>query len=560
MPPRNGSSVAVWVAATLATVAILAPPALADTRQEATAKATLKRARAEFAAANYGIGSSLLQEALKACGQTKCPPPTRAALLLGLGAMQFKKGARDDAIRAFFDAATLQPGISLDPGFDSPDLRAAFTVATQRAKDPSGNSRGATPREELGHTPPAEQIVDTPLPLYVDATSDAVVRVAVEYKTESSSAWKTLDMARADTGWGALIPCGDVTRGALRYYIQGLDEDNTPIATSGDPRHPHTVRVSDTISGEAPHLPGEPPPGSCSQPVLCARGLGGCHKDAELAELPVSQGTTRAPDIGGATQRHSFKRVWLGVGGELEFMRLPTTNDACALDPTTGLPSNGAGLYCTTPSGSDFPARGSALENAGLCTAAQVGSGLCPTDSGGAVHGGIVRGNARVIGSLDVALTANLLVGARVGATLFPYPGQAAVNDGRTLGSRLYGELRWTWVMGGDGIASPGLKPVLLLGGGVAAFGAHIPSSVAFCPAALPAPVGKPCQVPLYTGAVNVWQTSGPAFGTFGAGLRWAATESFALTVAARLNVSIRGGGPEVIPTLGPEVAAQLGF
>lgn len=241
-------------------------------------------------------------------------------------------------------------------------------------------------------------------------------------------------------------------------------------------------------------------------------------------------------------------------------MRLPSAKDACALDPSTNLPSGSAGLYCTTPAGADFPSRGSPLENTGLCTAAQVSSGLCPAESAGVVNGGIVWGNVRVTGTLDVALNAHLLVGAQVGATLFSYPGEAAVNDRKTFGSRLYAALRWTWVVGGDGIASPGLKPLLLLGGGAAAFDAHVPGAVAFCPAALPPAAGKPCQVPLYTGVVNIWQTSGPAFGTFGAGLRWAPSESFAITLAARLNISVQGSGPEVVPTLGPELAVQYGF
>jgi hypothetical protein len=259
-----------------------------------------------------------------------------------------------------------------------------------------------------------------------------------------------------------------------------------------------------------------------------------------------------------------FKRVWLGAGGELEFMKLPTVaNDACALDSAgsaSGGSGSGADLYCTTPAGADFPARGSPLENAGLCTASQVASGLCPADQGGAVAGGIARGNVRVMGSLDVALSANLLVGVRVGATLFPYPGQAAQNDVRALGTRFYGELRWTWVPGTDAIASPGLRPVLFLGGGVASFAAQVPSQVAFCPAALPPPVGKPCQVPLYAGKVDIWQTSGPVFGAFGAGLRWAVADWFALTLAARLNLSLRGAWNDVVPSLGPELAAQVGF
>jgi len=260
-----------------------------------------------------------------------------------------------------------------------------------------------------------------------------------------------------------------------------------------------------------------------------------------------------------------FKRIWIGASAELEFLELPSAKDVCALDPTTGLPSNGRNLYCTTGAGADFPASSMTLENAGLCTAAQGVSGLCPADAGGRSSGDLVRGNLRLAGSFDYAITANLLVGARVGATLYPYPGRAAVNDGRELGSRFYGEVRGTWVFGANAIGALGIKPLVVVGGGVAAFDAHTSSAVAFCPAARPVSAGTACQVPLFTGKVNVWQTNGPGFGTLGLGLRWLATQSIALTVTARVNLSFHENGwaPSLVPfvaTFGPELAVQYGF
>jgi hypothetical protein len=290
-----------------------------------------------------------------------------------------------------------------------------------------------------------------------------------------------------------------------------------------------------------------------SPAVEQATDVGEAHRDEEVS-LP-----REAPPV------RKFRRFWIGAGAELEFMQLPADNDVCAVNPATGLPSNGRNLYCTTLAGSDFPDRSVTLENTGLCTAAQVASGLCPTDTGGRIHQAFVHGNLRVVGSFDFAITANLLIGARFGASLFPYPGHAAVSDGRELGSRLYGEVRGTFVFGANAIGSAGLKPFILLGGGVAPFDGHASSAAAFCPAAQPAGPGNPCQVPLFTGRVNVWQTNGPGFGTLGIGLRWVATQAFALSLAARVNLSFHqdGWAPSfvpLIPTFGPELAAQYGF
>jgi hypothetical protein len=432
----------VVAATVLVAVVTVAPPTFADARQEASARAALKNAKADFAASNFGLGAARLHKALKACGERKCAPGTRAALLMDLGAMQLKRGVKDEASRAFSDAAALVPAIAPDPVFDSPELRAALATATGTA-----------------------------------ATSEGVER-----------------------------PTGDIAA----------------------------------------------PP--------------------EVAPAPVDLVQVHAASPGQATRSSAeprsvrgFKRIWIGASAELEFMTMPSASDVCALDPATGLPANGDNLYCTTQAGSDFPTRSLTLENAGLCTAAQVASGLCTVDLGGRTREALLRGNLRVVGSFDYAVTANLLVGARLGATLFPYPGRAAVNDGRDLGSRIYGEVRGTWVFGANAIGSPGLKPLVFLGGGVASFEGHASSAVAFCPAAQPASAGKPCQVPLDTGTVNVWRTGGPGFATLGLGLRWVATPAIALTVAARVNLTFRQNGWEptflpFVPTFGPELAAQYGF
>jgi hypothetical protein len=537
------------------------PAALAGPRQEAIAKGLLKVAKADFVAGNFGIGAGRLQRALKICGEKRCTTETHAALLVGLGAMQLRRGAHDAALEALAAAAKEQPDLAPDPVFDSPELRAVFADASGTGG--AGDSEGrAVPRGDFSHTPPTEQVTDTPLPLYLEGGPDSVARVVVEYRPESSTPWKSIDLEKKGRGWAGLVPCGDVHGGDFRYYVTGLDEANTPVAHNGDPKHSYVVLIKDAISGDAPHLPSEPPPGSCGQHGASDQA-GGTGESPPGGESPAGDEGSRAAIASKPARR--FKRLWLGVGAELELMKLPVANDVCALNRSSGLPSNGSNLYCTTQAGADFPARTVALENYGLCTAAQVASGLCPSDAGGRSSGALVHGDLRLMASVEYAFTANLLVGLRGGVTLFPYPGQAAVNDRRDLGSRIYGEVRGTFVFGANALGSPGLKPLVLLGVGVASFEGHASSAVAFCPAALPAGAGNPCGSPLFKGPVNVWQTNGPGFGTVGLGLRWVATESIAFTLAARLNVSSHQNGwlPSflpLVPTFGPELAAQYGF
>jgi hypothetical protein len=552
--------------ATIAFLCVLSSPAWADARTEGVAKAALKKAQADFKAMNYGTGATRLQKAVKACGQTKCTPATRAKLLATLGAMQFKKGSQDDAKKSFTDAVAASPDVALDPPFNASDVSAAFTAATappEKSGGGGGGGGGTQPSGDFGHTPPSEQAVNTPLPIYVDGGPDSVIRVVVKYKPESASSWKRVNLKKLDGGgWGGLIPCGDVTSGTLRYYVQGLDDSKTPIASNGDAKHPYTVQIKDSISGDAPHLPGKDAPKSCSESTDCPPDFPGCSKSGESAgENGDENGEGGGDDENASKPAGPFKRWWVGVGMELEFVSMPSANDACALDPNSALPANGSNLYCTTQSGADFPTRASQAENSQLCTAAAAAAGLCPGDAAGTSTGGFVRGDMRLMASLEYAFTKNLLAGVRLGVTLFPYPGTAAVNDGRAFGSRIYGDLRGTWVFG-DGLASGGIKPIAMLGGGVGEFDGHTSNGVAYCQN--PPGMGqKGCQAgpltPTYaTGTVNIWKTAGPGFLLLGGGVRWAVSDAIALTGALRLNIALGSGG--VLPTLGPEIGAAYGF
>ncbi len=562
----------------------LSQDALADARTEAAAKAAIKKAAADFAALNYGTGAGRLQKALRACGDTRCSSVLRGSLLMDLGAMQFKKGEKDLASKSWNDAVKLQPGIAFDPAFDQPDLRAAFAAATG-----GGGGGGPAPSGDFTHTPPTEQTENTPLPLYVEGGSDSVTRVVVKYRGESSMSWKRVDMKKMGSGWAALIPCGDVQSGTLRYYIQGLDESKTPVASNGDTKHPYQVQIKSSISGAAPHLPGKSAPKSCSVSSDCPPDFPGCAKSGESAGENGDENGEDNGDKGegeeAAKPSGPFKRFWVGIAGELEFVSMPSGNDLCALDAQSALPSNKNNMYCTTLDGNDFPLRSSAVQNASLCTPNSP-AGTCPGDGGGSSTGGIVRGDLRIMASFDYAITANLLAGARAGASIFTYPGQAAISDGRlpSFVSRFYGEVRGTWVFGDQALASPGLKPMVFGGLGLASFEAHKSAFVGLCGAngsnvsggvtqntsGSPMPGGQCVNssgvdskgnnnyTSPTTGSVNVWALDGPFFVLLGAGARWAVTDSIALTGALRLNAAFGASG--LLPTFGPELGAQYGF
>jgi hypothetical protein len=524
--------------------------AMADARTEAAANAALKKAESDYLAMNYAAAAARIEKALKACGPKKCGAPVRATLLRDLGTMQFRKGEKDQAGRNWAEAGKLQPNLSLNPAYDTGELRQAFAAATKGSSTPPAAAVAVAeqPAGDFNHTPAAEQRVDTPLPVYVDGAGDEVKRVIVKYKAPGMTTWKRIELKKVGDGWGGLIPCADVQAGTLRYYIQGVDDSKETVASNGDARHAYTVEIKSDISGDGPHLPGMKPPKSCEEGADCPPDFPGCKKSGDVAD---DNGNDEVKDEAAESKSSAppFRRVWLGVMGTMDFQTIPSGHDLCALIPpglpNQAMPANSARMYCTNPDGTDFPVYPRTDPRA----LAQDQS-LVPGEAGNS-HGGVQRGDARIAFSFDYALTANLLVGARLGATFLKYPGQAAYADGNAwslASGRFYVDARGTWVFGANALTRF-FAPMAFAGFGLASFDAHTDSTATLQP---------PQNAPAVTGRVSIWQMNGPFFLMAGGGVRLMAGQRFAVSVALRVNGSFGING--FVPTVGPELGVAFGF
>src|SRR5262249_54153838 len=99
-------------------------------------------------------------------------------------------------------------------------------------------------------------------------------KVTLRYKSPAMRDFGRVELSRIGKGWGGLVPCGDVVRGVLRYYVVGVDASGSPAATAGDARHPYFVPIRPSLTGGTPSLPGQPPPKKCAagaQPLLLYR-------------------------------------------------------------------------------------------------------------------------------------------------------------------------------------------------------------------------------------------------------------------------------------------------
>jgi hypothetical protein len=155
--------------------------------------------------------------------------------------------------------------------------------------------------------------------------------------------------------------------------------------------------------------------------------------------------------------------------------------------------------------------------------------------------------------SFDYAMTANLMLGARLGIIFYPYAGQAAIADGRAPGGvlgRLYFDARATYVIGEEPLFHAGIAPMVFAGAGVQQFATSVDSTATITNPNSPGGT--------QTGNIKIWRVDGPGFIMAGGGLRWAVTDRAAVTAALRINGAFGGNG--FIPTFGPEIGGQIGF
>ncbi|MEO8797528.1 MAG: hypothetical protein ABI551_06565, partial [Polyangiaceae bacterium] len=348
-------------------------------------------------------------------------------------------------------------------------------------------------------------------------------------------------IGKSGNGWAGLLPCADVTLGVLRYYVQGFDADGEPILSSGDPRHPFSLRVRASITGPAPRLPGKAPPVRCDaggapdaateatpdESVTKLDDGASCKRDDECSSASCDGVCTSE-----VRSRNRFPRVWLGVSASLEYEPMASGNDVCKLD-AGGSPTS-SGFYCTTPDGNDFPSRSDGKENATL-TAGHAGS----------TPGGLGSGNVRVMVSADYALAQHALIGVRIGYVFNTNPGSAAKSDGKAFFAPLHLEARGTFLFGTDPLQRAGFRPLVIVNAGAAAFDEDTTVLVEQKGIAGSRPI-------------QAWHSAGPFFIGAGVGIRLAVSPYHALTTIFKVEGAIGSSG--FTPIISPEIGAQVGF
>jgi hypothetical protein len=533
-------------------VSLFALPAFAEDKKiEAEVKALQKKAIEEDSlATDYAAATKKLQDALKKCGADKCTPKTKAEVLRDLGAMQILDKKIDDGQASFLEALKIDRDLQLAAEYKSPAIEALWDQVKKKLPPPTTPQQnlppgGGTPTGDFTHTPFDSQQVRTPLPIFVEyGGSETLARVVVKYKGFGMTEFKTLELTKQGKGFGAVIPCLDVTEGEFKYYLQGFNASNDPVATSGNRNETYKVKITKDAPAEAPSLPGQPPPTQCRDTSECPPDFPGC-KGGGSGEEQSKKDDGESCDENAQCKSGSCKnekceassakipRFWVGAAVSYDLVFLGTAENVCKLDNQTAAPLN-AGYYCFDPNGNaDYPVR------------TQEANEKIILNQLNQVKGGVAPGTLRLMLSFDVALNTNLLIGARLGLVLNTFPGQVAKDEGAAFFAPVHLEARGTYLIGKDALIRPGFAPYAMLGVGASEFAAKVAVSVREQGVSQPR-------------SVDAYGLGGPFFVSVGGGGRYAFSPRAAMMFGLKFNAAFGVGG--MLPSLAPEVGVQFGF
>jgi len=229
-----------------------------------------------------------LEDAAKGAEKSGVKGPPLARTYANLGVV-YVGGLSDNAagLDAFVKALEQDPTVEPDPLVSTPEIQQVYLLAKRKVGGGTGPAptpvvtppaRAPGPVEgNLIHTPAAEQLSQTGVPVYAEAPPDLeVATMEVSYRSLGMSRPKSAPMAEMGSGFGFLIPCTDVFEPNVEYFIVAKDSDGKQIGNAGTPQAPISVPIVAQRSQPAASLPGQAPPSQCSGGDECPPGMPGC--------------------------------------------------------------------------------------------------------------------------------------------------------------------------------------------------------------------------------------------------------------------------------------------
>ncbi|WP_437738723.1 tetratricopeptide repeat protein [Sorangium sp. So ce1335] len=575
----------------LTSLLVLGAPAAASAAGERDAEAMKLHNQAmdeDYLSVEFDKAEKKLRDALKRCEKNACTRPVIGKLHIALGTVYGGGGKLDQARAEFVLALRADPKAALIDALTTTELAQAFKEAQKDVQSGAGKGAGETSGEggkpakqaagDVPHTPVAEQAVNTPVPVFVEVPEEIdAAKATLRYRPFGSPKWKSLEMPRLGDGFGAEIPCEDVTTtGDVRYFVILRDEAGDPVGTAGSMQAPHRVPIKNEIETE-PSLPGQDPPQRCAAKEDCPPGLPGCPEAGgergdkgwgatceETVEcksgLVCLNGTCeQGEEEGGGAAEGKGNRNVFGLWGQLDLLLVRGTDYVC---------SGGDSAYACFYPGTD----GQQFygEPADL-----------PGTNG--VKGGLSPAGVRVMLSYDRQFFANLplLVGARLGFSFggspsseapetewrdargTPLPRESQHSHYRALPFMpFHGEIRATYFFLGDRIVEKGgFRPYAFVSPiGYAQVNASVPVDVCDRRDEQGRPQGGNGSNRCPSGSrfvedLDAFQITGRNFSGVGAGVVYGITPNLGVSAEVKVMLMWPTLGLVFAPTIGPVFA-----
>lgn len=537
---------ASFVLAALGALAF-APPAYAAAPKDAQLEKAITTAMdVEYLETNFDKAEQRLRTAVEACGTDKCTPALKARALMSLGVvLAGGKKQLDDAREVFVEALTIDKTAKPAEELRSSEVNYAFDNARKQLKlDGSAASAPPAPAGKgLSHTPPAEQRINTPLPLYVELAKELLEdakKATVTYLAPGASDWKTLVLKRVgEQGFGINIPCGDIkAEGDFKYHLTVTDADGAIITGIGSRDAPVVTKIKQKIEGNPPSWPGYAPPEMCvaveAGPKQCLDD-NQCNTGFVCSNGECKQTSTDSNGDQPKGPKRNYVSLWFSPD-----ISIFTGENVCS---KAGQEQQN--YFCTRADGSRYV-------------------GVPTVDVANNVNAGLAPGTLRLIAGYDRLILDNIMAGARVGFAF-----RTASAEGANF-LPVHLEARGAFYIGKKPFERLGARPFVFVSGGLAQIdsgvGIQVLEDATACGAPIAANPESQCTIvtdPAYGKVekprvqnLTAIKQAGQGFVSLGGGLQYALTDLIAINAGLRLGITL----PVTTFVLSPEVGATIGF
>ncbi len=555
---------ALFVAAALACAL---PTGAFAAGKDAQAESAYKKAMEEdYLDTKFDDAEKKLNKAIEACGEKACSPKVKAKLYMGLGiVLAGGKNKLDEARESFAEALKLDPSAAPDPDYVKSEIKFAFDEAKKTKKGPStpsgtgGSDSGATDGP-MSHTPPPEQKLNTPIPIYVtldDDTLKKVTNMEAIYEGVGASAQRKVRLERNGKTFRGNIPCAATSKkGAVKYWITAKDKDDKVVGTIGSEAAPNETQIKEMVEGKTPSWPGFAPPESCgeSEEELRARSSGrqcvdngDCPAEERCATNTCLLRPKASTQGEGEGEGDKPKELETGEKKRRHWLTLAFVPDFPVV------------------SGSDICSKAGQTDQHFVCSRADGKryTGTPTAGQGNNVNGGLGVGTMRLMIGYDGVIVDNFSLGARVG---YAFNG---TSKGGASFLPVHLEARAMYAFGSRAYTGAVVRPWIFVNGGLAQVDSTVKVQVVedgkACGAANPNDFKSPCTDWGKAGGtdgntriqtLDAAKQAGQGFVGGGAGISFLPAKMFAINLAFRFSATV----PVFVPVLSPEAGVSLGF